>query len=45
MITSCVPWAAALRALGEAMGKTAYGRYLVAVADEAEPARRCCIAG
>lgn len=37
--------AAALRALGEAMGKTAYGRYLVAVADEAEPARRCCIAG
>ena len=28
--------AAGLRALGEAMGKTAYGRYLVAVADEGE---------
>lgn len=29
-----------LRSLGEAMGKTAYGRYLVAVADEAETLRR-----
>lgn len=37
--------AAALRALGEAMGKTAYGRYLVAVADEGEPTRRGCVTG
>ena len=34
-----------LRALGEAMGKTAYGRYLVAVADEGEPTRRGCVIG
>ena len=37
--------AAGLRALGEAMGKTAYGRYLLAVADEGEPSRRGCVAG
>ena len=37
--------AAGLRALGEAMGKTAYGRYLVAVADEGEPSRRGCVTG
>lgn len=34
-----------LRVLGEKMGKTAYGRYLVTVADEASPVRRGCIAG
>lgn len=37
--------AAELRTLGEEMGKTAYGRYLVAVADEVSPVRRDCIAG
>lgn len=34
-----------LRSLGERMGKTAYGRYLIAIADETAPSPRHCIAG
>lgn len=34
-----------LKCLGEAMGKTAYGRYLVSVSDEMSPSLYGCIAG
>lgn len=37
--------AEALRSLGRSMGKTAYGRYLIAVAEEAGSTQHRCVAG